>query len=378
MLSARQHTWIALLESQTNFGHVEKKVSDELRHSVMALNALKLITRATEKTWNKHGYVQSALLAQRLAFSSQDQAHAFWDDDGSSQVDQNKPTSRKPLEPPKGKQKPAETEPAEIVRHTMFGHIRLDAENRPSEIPQEEQETDKLNFIDDQFFGSSANKTTTQDGTIQTVTTSKDVPQDTNSIDQQYFYKSQLEKDPKEFLGPAPSALELDFSENEVDNQYFGLAKSETPQIKKSPLKVSAFDYLYSKKEDSKATKSTENTETNNEHWKKYISMVPIFTKLPDEAICALLKQNILYNKGKHFIKNSSFFFLNRTNVLSLDGVVALNKPYGLVTTDADKNSEFVLTKYLPRLSEKLGFKKLYTVHRLDRDTTGTHRVIIF
>ena len=55
-----------------------------------------------------------------------------------------------------------------------------------------------------------------------------------------------------------------------------------------------------------------------------------------------------------------------------LDGIIAIDKPYGMVTTDSDGKSDVILTNYLPALSQWLRVDKLYTVHRLDRDTTGT------
>ena len=71
--------------------------------------------------------------------------------------------------------------------------------------------------------------------------------------------------------------------------------------------------------------------------------------------------------------------------------IVALNKPYGIsihangsVDNDDDENKNrtttnstsqqkkcIALNQFLPNLAKKLGVKKLYTVHRLDRDTTG-------
>ena len=61
---------------------------------------------------------------------------------------------------------------------------------------------------------------------------------------------------------------------------------------------------------------------------------------------------------------------------VSTGGIVAINKPFGMVTTDVDKTAKLILTDFLPKLSQLLRYEKLYTVHRLDRDTTGL--IIIF
>ena len=57
-------------------------------------------------------------------------------------------------------------------------------------------------------------------------------------------------------------------------------------------------------------------------------------------------------------------------------GIVAINKPFGMVTTDVDKLAKLILTDFLPTLSQLLRYEKLYTVHRLDRDTTGLNLLL--
>lgn len=63
---------------------------------------------------------------------------------------------------------------------------------------------------------------------------------------------------------------------------------------------------------------------------------------------------------------------------LRLDGIVAIDKPYGMATTDVDDKNDIVLTHYLPILSKLLKCEELRTVHRLDRDTTGNASLKIF
>jgi hypothetical protein len=95
---------------------------------------------------------------------------------------------------------------------------------------------------------------------------------------------------------------------------------------------------------------------------------------MPNGEIIHMLKKSVLYNKGNLITKNKFwlFYYFNFL-FFFVDGIVAIDKPYGLVTTDADKNAKVVLTNLLPGLSQALRFEKLFTVHRLDRDTTGEH-----
>ena len=74
------------------------------------------------------------------------------------------------------------------------------------------------------------------------------------------------------------------------------------------------------------------------------------YTKLTHEDILQLLMDSILFNDGD---------------------IVAINKPYGMAIHTKESNITPVLTEYLPQMSENIGSEKLYTVHRLDKDTTG-------
>jgi len=52
--------------------------------------------------------------------------------------------------------------------------------------------------------------------------------------------------------------------------------------------------------------------------------------------------------------------------------IVAINKPYGIsIHSNKESKSGPVLTEFLPKLSERFNCEQLYTVHRLDKDTTG-------
>ncbi|CAG2117214.1 unnamed protein product, partial [Medioppia subpectinata] len=74
------------------------------------------------------------------------------------------------------------------------------------------------------------------------------------------------------------------------------------------------------------------------------------FTKFPKEDIEALLMKSVLFD--------------------DID-IVAINKPYGMAIHTKETPVTPVLTDYLPHLQRELRCEKLYTVHRLDRDTTG-------
>ncbi len=51
---------------------------------------------------------------------------------------------------------------------------------------------------------------------------------------------------------------------------------------------------------------------------------------------------------------------------------MAFNKPYGMsIHSSEGSKSGPVLTEFLPKLSERLDCEQLYTVHRLDKETTG-------
>ncbi|XP_057372839.1 pseudouridylate synthase RPUSD4, mitochondrial-like [Daphnia carinata] len=322
----------------------------------MALNATRILFTIAPIRWNRKA--SSAYRLQSLFTNSQvsqNNEHAFWDSEGSVVVDQAKQT-RDLKYHVVGKQKESKNEDSEIVRITSFGHVRLDLDNPPIEHKDHDtaKEPDSLNFIDNQFFGSQlSTKETPQLTKENPKFQASNVPLDTNPVDQQYFYPYSAETEKTVKVLHAPSASELEFEENEVDDQYFG--KKSATSAPQAPLgKVSAYTYLKSLQGinalslNSKTNDSANNDDKSTK--KIYEEMVPNLYKMPNDDIVFLLKKSIIYNK---------------------DGIVALDKPYGLVSTDADGNATIVLTKLLPALSRVLRVEKLYTVHRLDRDTTG-------
>lgn len=337
--------------------------------------------------WQRVTSLASIFRLQRLNASSQgcqSTEEAFWDSEGSVAVS-SKQTGDLTYLSVKEKKEPApKVEESDLVRITKFGHIRLDVDNPAVEIISPTTDSESLNFIDNQFFGDKlssyiSSPVQNQESHIQ----ASDVPIDTNTVDQQYFYPNTAEEKLNPKVIPAPSASELEFKENEVDSQYFGkkMAADTSPvNSLKTPVgKVSAYNYL--KSIQAKAVHATNNSadelmgsnETSPN--KIYADMVPNLYKMPNDLIVSLLKKSIIYKKGTFL-----FWIISSrisTICLSVDGILAIDKPYGLVTTDADKRAPIILTNLLPALSEVLRFEKLYTVHRLDRDTTGSCFLIL-
>ena len=257
--------------------------------------------------------------------------------------------SVKPKQPKVRDHFSVQTESTEIWRPTSFGYVRFDNENLPTEQREEETENNSSdNYIDQYFFGDNLNEKPNNVKVNENVDLKAvDVPTDTNEIDQQYFYKSQEEEDKGT---SSVSASELKFEENEVDEQYFGKTYRKG--------EMSAFDYLKQYKHQLDEDIKTGKLEAYNKKEedgdgivkKSYKTLVPDLTYLPNDVLVSILKKSILHHQN---------------------GIIAINKPYGLVTTDKDRNSKLVLTDILPLLSEKLKVEKLYTVHRLDRYTSG-------
>ena len=290
--------------------------------------------------------------------SKSDAQNSFWDEEGSIAVqpsDNSNPKvtatvkSVKPKQPKVRDHFSVQTESTEIWRPTSFGYVRFDNENLPTEQREEETENNSSdNYIDQYFFGDNLNEKPNNVKVNENVDLKAvDVPTDTNEIDQQYFYKSQEEEDKGT---SSVSASELKFDENEVDEQYFGKTYRKG--------EMSAFDYLKQYKHQLDEDIKTGKLEAYNKKEedgdgivkKSYKTLVPDLTYLPNDVLVSILKKSILHHQN---------------------GIIAINKPYGLVTTDKDRNSKLVLTDILPLLSEKLKVEKLYTVHRLDRYTSG-------
>lgn len=185
-----------------------------------------------------------------------------------------------------------------------------------------------------------------------------------NEVDRQYFHSTDEAVEaikPGQQQASRPSTPEDLDDCNEVDIQYMaaGQAKDQVLFLSydfpskslfysgkyllkvqlKTRCQVSALDFLRRRQSETAAVAS-------------YAELVPKLSQLPDEMIVSMLAKRLVH-RG--------------------DGLVALNKPYGLVTTDVDRSPSrnVSLTDLLPRLAQKLGVDKLYTVHRLDRDTTG-------
>ena len=357
----------------------------------MALLAIRILSsRASSVYWNSRKCDPAFRLQKMFASSQGSQNHeeSFWDIEGSIAVDPStKIKDFKFRNVPEIKKTETITEDSDVIRITRFGHIRLDLDNPVVEkIDPETAEKSKesFNFIDSQFFGDSLSSDTAPlTKEIIPKIKASDVPVDTNPVDQQYFYPSSGEMDKSNQTLPPLTASELEFKENEVDDQYFGKKSTssisqatETPAAQAPVGKMSAYSYLrtlQAKEGESSKNGIEESAESGQLSIKQiYEEMIPNLFKMPNGEIIHMLKKSVLYNKGNLTTKNK-FWLFYYINILFVDGIVAIDKPYGLVTTDADKNAKVVLTNLLPGLSQALRFEKLFTVHRLDRDTTGEH-----
>nr|XP_027205154.1 RNA pseudouridine synthase 4, mitochondrial-like [Dermatophagoides pteronyssinus] len=123
---------------------------------------------------------------------------------------------------------------------------------------------------------------------------------------------------------------------------------------KREPKLVKEFDEMYrlipKEKLDTKGYRILSN-------------QVPDFSRLTNDEILKMLLAQILFND---------------------EDIVALNKPYGIAIHGAFGSTNKTLSRmnskyhqsvnlnyFLPKLAERFECTKLYTVHRLDRDTTG-------
>jgi 23S rRNA-/tRNA-specific pseudouridylate synthase len=74
----------------------------------------------------------------------------------------------------------------------------------------------------------------------------------------------------------------------------------------------------------------------------------------------------------KKFTKEDIVLMLEKRILFNDADIVAINKPYGMsIHSSEGSKSGPVLTEFLPKLSERLDCEQLYTVHRLDKETTG-------
>ena len=255
---------------------------------------------------------------------------AFWDIEGSVAVSKDQTGNLEYLAVKEKKKEVIIPELSDVVRITKFGHIRLDDENVPKEQVIEQEiasnssisslETE-MNFIDNQFFGADI-KHQLMSPQLQSLVKplAREVPLDTNVVDQQYFYPNQptIEKEQdKSLLKEAPSASELAFDDNEIDDQYFGtksgLVDPTLPGInvpKSKPGRVSALEYIRSQKSKEEKSlskdpaKSTEDEDNNEVGRLTHEQLIPNFRKLPNEIIFSILKKCVIYNQGMSRLKS--------------------------------------------------------------------------
>lgn len=139
---------------------------------------------------------------------------------------------------------------------------------------------------------------------------------------------------------------------------------------------MSGYEYLkkvhsgklaaYHQQDFDELKKFTSKEKLDSKGYRLLTNQIPDFSKLTNTEIVDLLEKQIIFN--------------------DVD-IVAINKPYGIsvhadlkvdavpLKSTSRVNSKFShvihLGYFLPELAARLGCSKLYTVHRLDRDTTG-------
>lgn len=270
---------------------------------------------------------------------SSESAHSFWDAEGSVAVEpassHGEAAETEPVQPKEVTDQLLIRGPVDFLRLTKFGHIRLDSDNparwETEEVPESQ---DQYGFIDQSFFGTTVDHTEVVQEVPAVSAAAWRQSAAANEVDRQYFHSTDEAVEaikPGQQQASRPSTPEDLDDCNEVDIQYMAAGQAKD--------QVSALDFLRRRQSETAAVAS-------------YAELVPKLSQLPDEMIVSMLAKRLVH-RG--------------------DGLVALNKPYGLVTTDVDRSPSrnVSLTDLLPRLAQKLGVDKLYTVHRLDRDTTG-------
>ncbi|KAK2723531.1 uncharacterized protein LOC136033935 [Artemia franciscana] len=251
------------------------------------------------------------------------------------------------------------------------------------------------NYIEDYFFQPPPSES----DKLQIKNLSYSSPSDLNEVDKIYFRNSD-----NHIVPGSPKSAPLDKSAlkgmNIIDQNYFGDMSSQNrvrtlsePPTRGSPLSSAGLDIQSSKVQinESKFNSSSPKTAydyirmyrtakqisngevdmkdvlENNDKVKKLLDMSyngldengeRNFTKLwhnlrnePREIVLSVLKENVIYNEGD---------------------LLALNKPYGMaVHGTAGDHKDLSLVNYLDEFAKMMKVDKLYTVHRLDRNTTG-------
>lgn len=250
-----------------------------------------------------------------------------------------------------------------------------------SELKTEENVNREFNFIDSVYFGTVAESTPTSPGNgnlpVFPTPDDKDVhanseSQDINDtrVDNSNF---EINHGTKENLSPlVEQDCRVSVSENEVGLSQGFLKEKQLINELRSELHVSvtehpdlqeaanedevhtAYKYVLKLRKNSGTPGTETGVKLDSKGFRILKNQVPDLSRLTRSELTDLLKERVL--------------FCN-------DDVVILNKPYNLVVHESQTTSMPTLSSVLDDLAHRLDTvaanPQLYTVHRLDKETTG-------
>lgn len=101
-------------------------------------------------------------------------------------------------------------------------------------------------------------------------------------------------------------------------------------------------------------------------------SCLPNYERMSDDGIVKMLTERVLYNKGARMAQcpfQSRYFLL----LHCADGLIAINKPYGMTVGDENHTYRVSFDRLAPLLKRAIApnTSMFEALHRLDMDTTG-------
>ncbi|XP_023215475.1 uncharacterized protein LOC111618225 [Centruroides sculpturatus] len=227
-------------------------------------------------------------------------------------------------------------------------------ENRKKSNIQNNEMTDDLNFIDEQYFNENrSDANNLLQGNFK------------NTSENTEYIKStkNLGNNTKCQQGSVPQNL------NDIKDAEFESFSDNRNKRKCEPANLenprTAYDYVMKLRKDEKEKisanvfqdkdKFPEDKKTDSKGFRILKDQVKDLTKFPQETIVTILKDSIIYNDND---------------------IVAISKPYGLSCQgEPGRNSNVNVKSCLPELAQKIMKKSadptLYLVNTIGRDTTG-------
>ncbi|XP_046918279.2 uncharacterized protein LOC124498555 [Dermatophagoides farinae] len=248
-----------------------------------------------------------------------------------------------------------------LVKKMEIDFVPFDTENgcKTTERKRSTRNNDSIQFRYAKELSSEFN------GKISTANN-----QNNDHVDDDWITYEQTKRESPKKEKPEPSK-----SEKIMAVKFEPFNKEEGVIIK--PKSISGYEYLkqirHGKREPKLVKEFDEmknmipKEKLDTKGYRVLTNQVPDFSHLTNDEVLKMLEAQILFND---------------------EDIVALNKPYGIAIHGAFgstiKNSKISshrinskfhhvihLGYFLPKLAEHLNCTKLYTVHRLDRDTTG-------